>query len=232
MVGIDPLVLISSGVLHLLHPLHMEVTHRPLNIQVHSSIKALLRHMVHIASNLLQAMPLLDGIAAHLLLLHSLFPRGHMITMPSKDSRHSKQPQLEQQLPQTQQAMAMASRAITGVTSSSHLQATVTRLLLMDSSLVMSSRAMHSKVTTDIVMHSLLSSRVISRATVSRDFLMDNLKQAMLLRSQLMELLQQLRVGTIIMQQLLLLLLQPQLQQQHLQLKVETSAIFTCFGLD
>ncbi len=117
----------------------------------------------------------------------------------------------------------MVSRAIMGVTSSSHLQATVTRLLLMDSSLVMSSRAMHSKVTTDIVMHSLLSSRVISRATVSRDFLMDNLKQAMLLRSQLMELLQQLRVGTIIMQQLLLLLLQPQLQQQHLQLKVETS---------
>jgi hypothetical protein len=45
--------------------------------------------MVHIASNLLQAMPLLDGIAAHLLLLHSLFPRGHMITMPSKDSRYS-----------------------------------------------------------------------------------------------------------------------------------------------
>ncbi len=89
MVGIDPLVLISSGVLHLLHHLPMEVTHRPLNIQVHSSIKALLRHMVHIASNLLQATPLLDGIAAHLLLLHSLFPRGHMITMPSKDSRYS-----------------------------------------------------------------------------------------------------------------------------------------------
>jgi hypothetical protein len=124
--------------------------------------------------------------------------------------------------------MAMVSRGIMGVTSSSHLQATVTRLLLMDSSLVMSSRAMHSKVTMDIVMHSLLSSRVISRATVSRDFLMDNLKQAMLLHSQLMEL----QVGMIIMQQLLLLLLQPQLHQQHLQLKVETSAIFTCFGLD
>jgi len=126
--------------------------------------------------------------------------------------------------------MAMVSRAIMVLTSSRHkLQDMVTKLLLMDSSRVIPSRAMHSKVTMDMVILHLLSNRVISKATVSKLMLMDNLRQGMVLHSPLMEQLQQLQVGMIIMQQQQLLLCLPlqQLQQQHLQLKVETCTIFT-----
>ncbi len=49
MVDTVPLVFLSSGVIHLLHLLPMEVTHRALNLQVNSSIKAFLRHMVRIS---------------------------------------------------------------------------------------------------------------------------------------------------------------------------------------
>jgi hypothetical protein len=125
--------------------------------------------------------------------------------------------------------MAMVSRAIMGLTSSRHkLQDMVTKLLLMDSSRVTPSRAMHSKVTMDMVILHLLSNRVISKATVSKPMLMDNLRQGMVLHSPLMEQLRQLQVGMIITQQQLLLCLPlQQLQQQHLQLKVETCTIFT-----
>ncbi len=115
------------------------------------------------------------------------------------------------------------------LTSSRHkLQDMVTKLLLMDSSRVTPSRAMHSKVTMDTVILHLLSNRVISKATVSKLMLMDNLRQGMVPHSPLMEQLQQLQVGMIIMQQQQLLLCLPlqQLQQQHLQLKVKTCTIF------
>jgi hypothetical protein len=138
--------------------------------------------------------------------------------MPSKDSSHHKQPQLEAQ-PLTQQPMAIVSRVIMGVTSSSssssshrRLQGMLTRLVPTASNRVILSRAIPSKVIMDMVMHSLLSSRVISKATASRDFLMGNLKQDMLPHSQLRVPHQQLQVGMIILQQLLLLL--PLLQLQ------------------
>jgi hypothetical protein len=112
--------------------------------------------------------------------------------------------------------MAMVSRVIMGVTSSSsshrRLQGMLTRLVPMASNRVILSRAIPSKVIMDMVMHSLLSSRVINKATASRDFLMGNLKQDMLPHSQLRGAHQQLQVGMIILQQLLLLL--PLLQLQ------------------
>ncbi|CAN5959774.1 unnamed protein product [Sphagnum jensenii] len=49
MVDTVPLVFLSSGVIHLLHLLPRELTNRALNIQVNSSIKAFLRHMVRIS---------------------------------------------------------------------------------------------------------------------------------------------------------------------------------------
>jgi hypothetical protein len=115
--------------------------------------------------------------------------------------------------------MAIVSRVIMGVTSSSssssshrRLQGMLTRLVPMASNRVILSRAIPSKVIMDMVMHSLLSSRVINKATASRDFLMGNLKQDTLAHSQLRGPHQQLQAGMIILQQLLLLL--PLLQLQ------------------
>jgi hypothetical protein len=58
----------------------------------------------------------------------------------------------------------------------------------MASNRVILSRAILNKVRMDMGMHSLFSSRVISKATVSRNFLMGNLKQDMLPHIQLMVL--------------------------------------------
>jgi hypothetical protein len=58
----------------------------------------------------------------------------------------------------------------------------------MASDRVILSRAILNKVRMDMGMHSLFSSRGISKATVSRSFLMGNLKQDMLPHIQLMAL--------------------------------------------
>jgi len=49
MVDTVPLVFLSSWVIHLLDLLPVEVIRRALNIQVNSSIKAFLRHVVHMS---------------------------------------------------------------------------------------------------------------------------------------------------------------------------------------
>jgi hypothetical protein len=94
--------------------------------------------------------------------------------------------------------------------------------------MAMVSRAIMVLTSSHHKLQDMVSNRVISKATVSKLMLMDNLRQGMVLHSPLMEQLQQLQVGMIIMQQQLLLCLPlQQLQQQHLQLKVETCTIFT-----
>jgi hypothetical protein len=58
----------------------------------------------------------------------------------------------------------------------------------MASNSIILSRAILNKVRMDTRMHSLFSSRVISKATASRNFLLGNLKQDMLPHIELMGL--------------------------------------------
>jgi hypothetical protein len=58
----------------------------------------------------------------------------------------------------------------------------------MASNRVILSRAILNKVRMDMGMHSLISSKVISKATASRNFILGNLKQDMLPHIQLMAL--------------------------------------------